>query len=875
MKNKDKIKHVDCILIFMLDEERDYFLNFNKQFILSDTNQGNFQEFCFFDKEGHLRKGVIATNGTKMGNTEACALFYKLSRKYKADLYINLGVSAVYADVNIGDVIIANTLSTFSEENATNVCWQKRDLPYDMNLKLEEYLQNIRKVLPEFSAESKKPIKEMINKLNSKIKDSELDKNHYFEENIIKLGKCVTVPEVIKGAEGRNRFPEVRKLNVIDMEAYYLVLWHSLIKERESKNSIRNSNMLVFKSPSDYGDLDKNIYEECGSRALAMSNLCTVVSNFCTNVYKFPRRTPDNLLNYFYQEIKGGSTDNYVKISHSNFSNIIENFEKLCSFFIETSNEDFDKTSCINNAFKLLTSDKNRIIFLNGRSGTAKSTFMSYLYSLVLNAQQKAILIDFSKFSAFTNPSTSQIIYLLEKLLLNEQDLFIFLDGIDVNASYYNTLTLILTNSKYSHVSYCIGNLIGNDEPVYLDPNRSDIINLSFSGISSYSDNFEKMLYAAENYFSLLNFDFNLDIVKNFITKAKITNVDFRLLSMMANKCEDLNKFRNLYTFLNNYVTNKFSRNIILKYRESPHIFSVGLSEKIPVDLIKFSNNSYATALAVSQEIIEIFLKKDVEKINNFLQSKFVLSDDMNLFLNHQLHQKQKENILVNVLDILEESQTFTPSICVETQLIYNISSIINNDSNIYNRLKSFILKKVEFLENGDINQLDPLLIIQYRTLCIVLNKYFQLSDPLNRYNELLLKNRTFTNINLSFHFLYYSKSAFTFDDVINLNIESINNEAFLNTYYVLKRYLNFKNIHNDLIQSEQFIYMNIITFLHLIQKTPITKIISLGFRDDVLQLCQKIIDYFLGIEQHKLSKPQYFAEIQDLICDIKRKFNL
>ena len=46
-----RIKEVDCALIFMLDEERDLFLDNNQEFMLTTKKNNQFIEFIFFDKK--------------------------------------------------------------------------------------------------------------------------------------------------------------------------------------------------------------------------------------------------------------------------------------------------------------------------------------------------------------------------------------------------------------------------------------------------------------------------------------------------------------------------------------------------------------------------------------------------------------------------------------------------------------------------------------------------------------------------------------------------------------------------------------------------------------------------------------------------------
>lgn len=435
------MKEVDCALIFMLDEEKELFLKYNKEFIISNTNSVYFTEFNFFDKNMLMRTGVIISNGKKMGNTEACALFYKLTRHYRAQLYINLGVAGLMGDMNIGDVLIATQISTMGENNANN----RKKLPKDLSLKEEtaNYAFNgLHPFIHEFSKQSEKNVK----KLKENFQKNGIDLNTYkgmenFKSNNIITGWCLTVPEVIKDKARIPELDEYRKLNLVDMEAYYIGLWHALIHEMEPEifGELSSSEFIAFKSVSDYGDENKNVMEECGSRELAMKNLCIVVSKYCTKVYEFVRTTSDDIYLYFNKIISESCLDLFIKQNNCN----IKDFENFFQHIIYVdSDSKYNCENCIQAAIDIITKDK-KALFLFGRSGTGKSTFMSYLFQKTKKKGYDVVLIDFSKYSKDTSPSDSQLLVLLEKLLVSENNVVFFLDGIDTSSNSYFMLKKI------------------------------------------------------------------------------------------------------------------------------------------------------------------------------------------------------------------------------------------------------------------------------------------------------------------------------------------------------------------------------------------------------------------------------------------------
>ncbi len=875
MRKTKPLKKVDVILIFMLEEEREYFLRYNNQFITFEQDCDNYKEFIFFDKLGTQRKGVMVSNGNSMGNTEACALFYKLSRYYKADLYINLGVAGVNSkDINIGDVIlVSKKLSTFSEENATDTEWQSNNITGSFLNYSDDAHFNIKKTLTDLSDYSRNKVELFKEKLTKKVPIEYMDNFKEFDKNRIISGGCVTVPEVIKGEHGKDKFPIVRKnLDVIDMEAYYLVLWHNLIKQIESKNSIKNSKILVFKSPSDYGDEYKKVLEECGSRDLAMDNLCWVVSNYCTKVHDFPGKNSENIYSYFDSSIKNYSSDDFVKNGSNNFDDVMRCFEKLCEYFIDVDDQNFDKGECISSAFRALSSNDRKTILLSGRSGTAKSTFMSYLYYYALKEGCKAILVDFSKYSSNTVPSDMQMIYYLEKLLSSQSDLYIFLDGIDIKAPYYNALfNLLEEKNNYVNISYCIGNVIGNDESIYLVPKRLNGINIDFRGVNLHSNDFEPMLSKAEEYFRLLKCDFNSNMVKPFIMNAGLNNVDFRLLSMLSNNCQEINRRKSLYTFLNNYITGKFTKKTLEKYRKSEFIFSAEKNNDVPTDLLRLNNNTYAVSLAVSQEIIDVFENNDRERISVLLKSKFVLSDDMNLFMKHLLKHKQT-NVTGNIVDVLID-ENYEKSICVETQLLYSVGNAIKSENTQYIQFKNYLEEKIRKIEKDALSaNIDFSYLIQYRTICIILSRYFNVNEPLDKYISLLLKENLVATNNLYFHFLYYSKAPFTFEHINKFNMNYLNLEMFLNTYYVLKSFLEGKEVQNGVVSNNPFAYMNIITFLQLIDEVMIKKEQFVHLKSEARKTVENLKKIIDGVISHKCDRLAYISKTSDLIILILNK---
>ncbi len=849
------MKEIDCALIFMLDEEKELFLKYNKEFIITNTNDVCFSEFIFFDKNMLMRTGVIVSNGKKMGNTEACALFYKLTRHYKAKLYINLGVAGLMSEMNIGDVLIATRISTMGENNANN----KKKLPKDLSLKEEtaNYAYNgLYSFIPEFSKQSEIDVKI----LKENFQNIGINLNKYngianFKNNNIITGWCLTVPEVIKNRSIVPELEEYRHLNLFDMEAYYIGLWHALIHENEPKvfGEPFSSEFIAFKSVSDYGDENKKAMEECGSRELAMKNLYTVVSTYCTNVYEFRCTTSKNIYTYFNENISESCLDLFIKQNNNCY---IKDFEEFFQYIIYAdSDSEFNSANCIQASIDIITQEK-KALFLFGRSGTGKSTFMSYLFQETKKKGYDAVLIDFSKYSKYTSPSDSQLLALLKKLLVSEKKVVFFLDGIDTSSNSYSILRKILENCdiEYPELSFCIGNIKEEDNGELYDTISSEkiIVDLSFNGISVYSPFFDSFIEKSKLLFNNKNYD--IEIIKKFVIESNVSNVDFRLLSMFANYGNNLSAKKCLHTFVKDYLNNKYRKKLEYCKYFAPFEFETTENLQNIEEVNKIQKNSYFNCLGIAIKIIDIFEVDDAERINKFFQHEYILSDDINLMFEHLLKQKRNYNeIIGKILSYLTKK---TPSISVETQLIYNISRIsTSKKDNPYNeKIKCLAIQRhanAEKLSHNKLINIEHInWLIEYRTLSIVLAKCYCNESALYEYNERMLQEEeSLLRSNLIFHLFYYSKRNFSFNKIFEFSLYNTDYEMFCSTYYKLKHSFN--------LNKNSLWLMNAITFLYLIEELIVKRKMFMSFSDDSKESLSNVL--------LSLKSPNFFGEYCDL----------
>ncbi len=838
-KGQQTITEVDCALLMMLDEERDKFIKYNHHLVIEKPDNSGYVPFIFFDKQGKLRKGVIYSCGKNIGNTEACKLYYKFSRRYKAHLYVNLGVAGYFNDINVGDVLFVDRLSTLGEDNATNTTWQLKDSPFSATSPTfsqsfqDSFERTSRKRLHNFHEQ----LKEEKGKTDLNFNETKLMDLLKIKSNTIKTGRCLTVPEVIKGDIGKSRFPAIRKGSVVDMEAYYLFDWYKLIKKQEPQRTVAKSSFLVFKSVSDMADENKAIVEKCGSRDLAMENLCDVVCAYLTNVHTFSRDTEQTIRTYFQTEICQRSLD--PLFSKDSTAAQKEAFGNLCHYFMTTDSKE-NVTSgkdCITVACEFL-SVPQKTLLLKGHSGTGKSTFISYVFDTI-KSNRVAILVDFSKFTSTTIPTDRQIVYLLERLLAYEKSITVFLDGVDISCQTYDALLSAIRGGTYTNLSLCIGDVtdaqlsgIDTRNPSDLLPPNTTVATYSFGGLSIYSPQLESMIKKATLYFaSVNNKSLNEKRILEFVQTSGLSHVDFRLLKMFADYENQIDRTRSFYNFIDWYCAEKVGRNIANSLY--PHIpFALSRNENLSDEQQNayqvLSQNSYMRAFLFANCIADIVIKNDQKTMEELLKSDYLLSNDMNLFLESKLNDGNRgDTFTENLLPYLLEPAD-SINLSAQTQLIYNIFQITRLHSHkLENRRIELLYKQTlsskKHCEQSRINGEDYYhWSLQYRTLSILIWRSLDASkrkrEYLDEYNQLLLSDRDTRHYNLSFHLYYYSQREFTFEQVNTFETKTVTDEMAFNTYYNLIHYLSPKKLEEGKINQDPFVCMNIITFAHLIQ---------------------------------------------------------
>lgn len=853
------VQTVDCILLAMLREERDLFLKNNRHLIYNKSDEyEDFLEFKFVDKEGNLRKGVFCSGTKEMGNNEAGKLFYRLSRKYISELYINIGVVGYINDVNIGDVLIVSDCYSLCEKNVANSQLQKTDAKYLDTAFIKDYVFSKlgQNYLEEFKSKTKSRMKEFRRKLkqingvdlNDDLRQTLI--NRCADYNEIKLGMCATYHSVVKDQRTRNIIKEIRKTNIVDMEAYYFQDWHHQVFHEEHHEDINNSKMIFIKSVSDTAiDKEKEILEKANSRSLAMANIYDVVTYYISYLHEFTQNSEMKLLEYFNNKISNRHIDKLITYK----SEAYDALNNLCPYIIIEDNidgSDFDK-NYIETVCEMLKKN-NKTLVLQGTPGKGKSTFISYVYKK-LSEQRPSIFISIPELFKENNGLTiEQSLYLFKRILEDNKDVIVFIDSIEgsrqigsrENQKIRTALIDFLSQDDNRNISICIGTwYIKNSHDIDIVNKiglNNDLNILTFKGLSSFDENIKDFVLNFAKFYAYCVDEFDVNkYVNNAMRLIKADDVqlrciDFRLLYIFAKEQNVFKRSKTIFDFIEKYC-NKIAKNNLSSAISA--VSQIILNKDPCDDTGLLRKNIYSRAYIFSQYICQAFINNNTEEINCILSNKYILSDNFNIFLKYQLNSNIDDGLkfVKQVLKSITEIKSI--QFCSKIQLLYNISTVCISDRALKKVLKEQLLREIDQIELYSLNEQESEKIIGYRTFAIILNNVFNQSSYLDLFNKILLdvNDNIIRKINRNFHLLYYSQTEFTYDKVENENI-LFEPEVIWNTYQILK---------NSIIAPQfniQYIETCIITLLHLIIHIKTTISSTYILSDEKLMDCLDMI---------------------------------
>lgn len=829
------IKFFDCAIITVLREEMKLFLEKFKNNIFIIEKKQNYTTFYFCDKNNNVRTGIIYNIGNAMGNSEACRLMYEFTRNYKADVFINVGIACSVNDVNIGDVILVSECYSLSENNSSRSNMQKTSLQgYD-----DEYIKNIFNNINDdcfesFKAFSKDKIENIESSIKEKIK-SQTDQKialKFFKEksNSIALGKCATVPQVVKDKETYDKIKEIRKCNILEMEAYYLALWHSIIKRNEPDKIDGNSQFIILKSPSDDGKKkSKNLLEKIGARQLAMSNLSFLTKYLMEEVIDFNNTETLSIPEFINNKYNAKSIDSFTQKNYDKNS-----FNNLCSYLIKEKTEDYFEYA------KNILKNDGAILTIYGPAGTGKSTFFSYLYN-ELKSNNYCIYIDIAKIIKYGDTKSIDIcLYLIERMMRTEcsDDIIILFDGFgkkleapsDFIINTFNKISRLVSLKSNQRISFCVNDLYNNKiESKYL-PDFFSTYSINFTNVSIIDDNFENFIKSfydySKNIFQLPD-NFTSNVIK-IIKNSEIQCIDFRLLKTIAEEYRIFINAKSFHGFIVDYCKKytitphdlmNISKLIYNDYYKTAENRSFEMLE-IPRDYAskykQLSQNIYTNAYLLSMNIWNMcgLSKSDIDTYD------FLISKNINSFLAYCIKTSNADEVNKKVQNILTKAMKniINKSASIQLMYIFSQKSIFRMFSNNTKKMfRVYVEERAKNIFNED-NNTSYLDIMEQRTMSIIMNVCFADEKYLREYNEKMIKHIDFNelndylNYNIAFHILYYSQENYSFCEIENATVNA-NNSVLINyAYNAISLFLQ-KYFSNDI---NQFYIMNFITLLYI-----------------------------------------------------------
>lgn len=824
------IINVDCAIITVLEEEMKLFLENFKKDVQIVEQRNNYTLFRFCDKDDFVRDGIIYNIGKHMGNSEACRLMYEFTRKYSADIYINIGVSCGLNDVNIGDVIFIETCSSLSEKNSTKSELQQTDLNYNPDFITSEYNNLPNSFQREFEKYSNDNLQKIQSNLSAKLnnKKSPIKQKEKIislfshEKNEIILGECVTVPYVVKDKDTYQKIVDkARKANVLDMEAYYLALWHQIIQKNEPTKIDSQSKFIMFKSPSDNGiDTDKKLLESIGTRKLSMANLAFVTQYFINNSCSFHSNTNITVPDYMQETFSISSVDSLPDKYEDR-----EAFNKLCPFIIKNL-----ENTKINDYFDFAVhtlSRRGAVLALDGPTGMGKSTFMTYLY-LALKEDNDCIYIDISKIMPPNGENQiDTCLYFLNRMMKSGKykNVVLLIDGIgnDMNIStqaqitLYNKLSHILLQQSEQRISICINESVNNQKIREAIPALNPDATLSFDSSSVDSDDLASFVMAFyEFYKNIVSLEESFtNNVLSLISSSRLQYIDFRLLKMFADQSTLLANSKKFEDFIFRFCSTIVINNAAL-YELANNIFdkeigndSKSITEKESFDDIR--NNIYTKAYMISVHIWNLCNKN----LSYFNSHEFFISPNIKMFLIYCIQKSERTSRNKTITNILIHIQRDSLSHSAITQLLYIIGSVYNSlsitNQNLYQKISSARLDR--YMSNNDLSCAD---ILEFRSLAIIMSICGIDDKYLSEFNLRMINNEknNYLSYNAMFDFWYYSQKCFSFSQIENSPVNEVDESQFWYTYNIVYNLLE-KGIKAQNSFDSQFL-MHYITMLYL-----------------------------------------------------------
>ena len=822
-KHSQKINTVDCIIFTILEEEKNLFLNFKTNKYFGENNcfiigkeeyidNVSITPITFFDKDNYKRRCLVCcfreeSNKKEMGSTATGKLFYIISRKYKSNLYINIGVAGAIKSY-LGEVVLikentqvfyknsdletTQTNSNIDVETTENFY---HNFPDDEITNLKNRAKdNIKKFYTEFS----NYIEETCNatdkaKILKSIKKDEFERKANSDNLLsIHLGDCITSSIVEKNIQFLiDKQDNIKNFDVLEMEAGFFSDWHKLLKRK--KDCPRDSKLLIIKSPSDTCTNEmklKEILEDAGARGLAMANIFDFSSSYLTKVHNF-KDNRETLEQYLIETI---SKKHLRKLNE----NIDDN--AICNLFkppiIEIENKDTkDNTlrfliDCVNN---------NENILIQGSTGKGKNKLLAYLYEKctkdkiyirvhdIIDGEYGLnfnIFIELLK-KLFANPTKKYVCFFEKYNLIADTDrkkieknlLNIFRDKFSICMTF-GTGDANVINATLDEVRESLKK--NEFKEVFID----NLNTINETDVTEFIKDYTNLYNKDKTDYEKNNFIVNCrKIVKDELKEIK--HIDISLLELIAshnaifrNNC-GMSLCNIIETYCNDNGFDKLKKEVLNSKKIDKNNFGI-LQRNVLCRCFTYSKLFYDFTNDINKHI-EIFNNND-----------FVFSDYIDYFLSFLQQKKidQSEDYIENViLNINNISKGTT-----KCELLYLIAR-----AGYYENIKDITNETIEFLktslkkESGK-NISHCKKTLKYRKLALLTYKYGNNEEFLANYLK-LLEDDIRKKYNLSFYLRYYSQNEFSYRNVYTMcTVDDITKKAdptmVRNTFNRLKKSL-------------------------------------------------------------------------------------
>lgn len=818
-------EYVDCIIFSILKEEKDLFIDslrekgfFDRE--VCETNACGHsglsaEKLSFIDKNRKIRTCVVCSlarneNIKEMGNAAAYKLLYIISRFYKSGFYINIGVVGAFgAKVKLGEVFLVSQ----------NVCVTKKDSNGTFSQSTAEINRSIvQSVFDKINAAGHEELLRQISKnikarLDAVKADREISTllaggEIALTEGIVKCGRCITFPHVLKNkAEllSDKSLDTLKDWDIVDMEAYYFADWFDLMKKIDPRHCFPKSDLLIVKSPSD--TCEETLKHKLGKlRKVAMGNISEYVAAYLSEIHKFTDGKTRKAMTC--EEYLRSKCDKKHLPHLSRAASDTTDYDTLFSLIAETNSPSGSPFSISQLAKDM--ADIHRALIITGGPGKGENILLALIYECCASPK---LYIDFNKLDrerCGVETICKCLLHLFESAFGNYVLFLANLDSVakkkdddkkDADGQNDVEKVLNILDSCKDKFTFCITYNTNQDKTdcqfiteikQKINANK-EVVEITLNNICSYNE--DKVASYVNCYASLFLADKTeaekscfIENCRHVISvedalKKEIKHIDWQLMQLFGHfdkmfmKAEHLN----IYEIISEYCAGHRLNEVVAEAMQRGNIDRKYFGE--------LECNVYCRAFVYARYLYQILL--DLEKNISLLNlSDFYLSDFIDYFMHHLLSgSAEKERICRTLLKHIDEVDNN-----IRHELLYLLSKNLSGDNAVSGEVKSVVRQRIDQINLNDIGTDEEgcMKIIQYRTYALRLKDSGN-AEYLQLFVEKMKTDKRFRRVNLAFFLNYYSQKEFTYAEVVGMSKEmkgKISGVMLHNALYKLRRIL-------------------------------------------------------------------------------------